>query len=229
MLVRLPSRLNLSHAVGQIWWHKRLLSSFHRIEPDSSLHPFHQDMTTPINPHRRSYYQGTEQGTGGHYAWQPYQNARLQAMVPSQRTHRTLGADNVSPSSVSPLEAQNNLSIAETAFDDGFAGPVSSVNGFLDFSGNYEFMLPLTRPSVPLGSQFDELNILFPSMHFPDTLSGLPSTVDTCSHSTLNQIAMSEDRNNSVWSTGPSAPANYNLLPTYAGCFPSFLLYHGSD
>jgi hypothetical protein len=192
-------------------------------------------MATPINPHRRSYYQGTEQGTGRNYAWQPYQNARMQAIVSSPRTHRMLGADTVSPSSASLLEAQNNLSIAETDFDDGFAGPVSSVNRFLDFSGSCEPMLPPTGHFVPLGNQFGEWNILFPSMRFPDALSNLPSTVDTCSRSTLSQIAMSEGPglgtldNNSAWSISPSAQANDNLLPTYAGCFPIFLLYHRSD
>jgi hypothetical protein len=203
-----------------------MLSPFRRVEPDSSLQPLHQDMATPIHPHRPPYYHGTEQCTVGHYAWQPWQDTRMQAMVFSAHANGTLNADTVSPSSASSLETQNNLSTPETAFDNGFAGPLSSIDGYLDFLGNSESMLPQTGPFVPPDNQFGEWNNLFPSMSFPDTLRNFPSTVDTCSRSSLNQIAMSEDPgfgvldNNSVWSIGPSVPTNDHFLLTYAGCFP---------
>lgn len=212
-----------------------MLSPFRRVEPDSSLQSLHQDMATPVNPHRPSYYHGTEQGTGGHYAWQPWQDTRMQAMVFSAHANGTLNADTVSPSSASSLEAQNNLSTPDTAFDNGFAGPLSSIDGYLDFLGNSESMLPQTGPFVPPGHQFGEWNSLSPSMSFPDTLSNFPSTVDACSRSSLNQIAMSEDHgfgalgNNSVRSISPSVPANDHFLLTHAGCFPLFLLYPGSS
>jgi hypothetical protein len=191
-------------------------------------------MATPINPHRLSLYHGTEQGTGGHYAWPPWQDARIQAMALSAHANRTANADILSPSSASLVEAQNNLRTPEIAFDDGFAGPVSSVSEYLGLR-NSESMLPPTGPFVPPGNQFGEWESLFPSMSFPNTLSNLAPTVDTCSSSTLNQIAMSEDPgfgtldNTSIWSTGLLAPANDRLLLTYAGCFPPFPFYCGSD
>lgn len=212
-----------------------MLSPFLRDEPDTFLQPLDQDMATPIYPHRPFIYHGIERVTGGHYAWPPWQDMRMQAMALSAHANRTLNTDTVSPSSASLLEAQNNLGTPEIAFDYVFAGPVSSVNGYLDVLGNSESMRPRTGPFVPPGNQFGERNSLFPSMTFPAALNNLPSTVDTCSRPTLNQIAMSEDPifgaldNNSVWSVGPSAPANYPLLPTYAGYFPLFLFYHGSD
>jgi hypothetical protein len=120
-------------------------------------------------------------------------------------------------------EAQNNHSTPETAFDVGFTAPASNVNGYLDFWGNSESMLPPTGPFVPLDNQFGEWDSLFPSMSFPGTLNNLSSTLNTYGRSTPNRIATNEHLvfaaldDNSVWNIGPSALANDHLLLTHAG------------
>jgi hypothetical protein len=117
----------------------------------------------------------------------------------------------------------SKLSTPETAFDNGFAAPASSANGYLGLLKSYELMLPSIGNFVPPDYQFGERNSLCPPMSSLSMLNNLHSTINMHGRSTLNQIAMWENsglgalNNCSARNFGPSTKANDHLLLTLAG------------